>query len=186
MAYGGGQKTDRGAHIIDIGQLVPDQDATIPIKYRATGFANPGGLYDAFMDSQFENDYQDGTRMVGSNNGPRGIQFEGADGWLLVHIHGGKLEAGPGSILGETIGEEEIHLGRTPRQRHNFVDCLQSGGKPFAAAELAQHSAAICHLNNIAMRVGRALKWDPVNEVVLDDPEANALLKPQTRAPWTI
>jgi hypothetical protein len=55
-----------------------------------------------------------------------------------------------------------------------------------ASAEVGHRTATICHLNNIAMKLGRSLQWDPVNEVVIGDEEANKLLKPDMRSPWNL
>ncbi|MFT7633975.1 MAG: hypothetical protein ACI87E_005034 [Mariniblastus sp.] len=55
-----------------------------------------------------------------------------------------------------------------------------------ATAEIGHRTATICHLNNIAMRVGRKLKWNPVSEAMIDDPEAGKLLVPPMRVPWTV
>jgi len=57
---------------------------------------------------------------------------------------------------------------------------------PGAAAEIGRRTASICHLNNIAMRVGRTIRWDPKEEKILSDDEARALLKPKMREPWQI
>jgi hypothetical protein len=41
----------------------------------------------------------------------------------------------------------------------------------------SQHrSATVCHLGNIAVRLGRKLKWDATAEQFVGDAEANALL----------
>jgi hypothetical protein len=42
------------------------------------------------------------------------------------------------------------------------------------------------HLGNIAMRLGRKLQWDPVQEEFPGDAEANALRSRPMRAPWTL
>ena len=34
------------------------------------------------------------------------------------------------------------------------------------------------------MKLGRSVKWDGPNFKILDDPEANALLQRDYRAPW--
>ncbi len=60
------------------------------------------------------------------------------------------------------------------------------GRSNFATAEVGHHTAAICHLNNIAMTVGRKLKFDPKTEKFDGDEEANALLAPKMRAPWNL
>ncbi|HMO87249.1 MAG TPA: Gfo/Idh/MocA family oxidoreductase, partial [Lacipirellulaceae bacterium] len=72
LAYGGGEMTDRGAHIIDIAQLALDKDDTGPVEYSARGRASTTSLFDAFFDFEFENVYASGVRMVGtSKTGPR-------------------------------------------------------------------------------------------------------------------
>ena len=183
MAYGGGEMTDRGAHIIDLAQLALGTDATGPVKYSARGTASSTSLYDAFMQFDFENTCANGIRMIGSNEGPRGVRFEGDDGWLFIHVHGAKLEAHPAELL-DPDQAPEPSLGRTPSHRRNFLDSIRSRQQPFAHAEIGHRTATICHLNNLAMRLGRPLEWDPETEQLVGDAEANALLTPAMRSPW--
>lgn len=184
--YGAGEMTDRGAHVIDIAQLALDMDHSGPTEYAAQGVPLTGALYDTFMDFTFENVYSNGVRMIGHKTGPRGIRFEGTEGSLFVHVHGGRLEATPTSLLDIRLGDDDIQLGRTTDHQRNFIDCVRSREVPFAGGEVGHRTATICQLNVIAMRLGRPLKWDPVAEQVLDDPEANKFLMPEMRAPWTL
>jgi predicted dehydrogenase len=186
LAYGGGEMTDRGAHVIDIGQLGMNADDTGPVEIKASGTVTQGSLYDAFWDYEFENRYANGVRLLGSSQGPRGVKFEGSDGSIFVHIHGGKLEAEPASLLQQSLGADDIKLGRSPGHQRNFLDCVKSREQPVANAEAGHRTASVCHLNNIAMRLGRTLRWDPVKEQFLDDKEANALVTPVMRAPWSL
>jgi hypothetical protein len=39
----------------------------------------------------------------------------------------------------------------------------------------------ICHLSNIAMRLGRAMSWDPVKREIVGDAEANTFLARESR-----
>ena len=41
--------------------------------------------------------------------------------------------------------------------------------RPTANGEIGHRTGRICHLNNIAMLLGRKLKWDPAGEQVLGD-----------------
>ena len=184
--YGAGEMTDRGAHVIDIAQLALDMDHSGPVEYQAQGVPLKGDLYDAFMDFTFENVYPNGVRMIGHKTGPRGIRFEGTEGSVFIHIHGGKLEAKPASLLDIKIGDNEIQLGRTPDHQRNFLDCVRSREVPFAGGEIGHRTATLCQLNVIAMRLGRPLKWDPVAERVVGDEEANEYLVPTMRTPWTL
>ncbi|MDA0660284.1 MAG: Gfo/Idh/MocA family oxidoreductase [Planctomycetota bacterium] len=186
LAYGGGEMTDRGAHVIDIAQLGMNADDTGPVEIKAMGVVTPGSLYNTYWDYAFENVYANGVRVIGSSQGPRGLKFEGSDGWIFIKIHGGALEAEPASLLKEIIGEKEVHLGRSPGHQRNFIDCVKSREQPVAHAEAGHRTASVCHINNIAMKLARPLKWDPVKEQFLNDAEANALIMPKLRSPWTL
>jgi predicted dehydrogenase len=192
LAYGGGEMTDRGAHVIDIGQMANNSDDTGPVEVEAKGVQNPGSIFNTFWDYHFTNKYANGVEMVGSTDEPRGIRFVGEDGWIFVHIHGGALEASKPDILKEKIAPNEINLGRAPLphdqhgHRRQFLDCVKSRQQPFAHAEAGHRTASICHLNNIAMALGRKLKWDPKAEQFVGDDEANKMLKPDFRTPWTL
>ena len=45
-------------------------------------------------------------------------------------------------------------------------------------------SAAACILANISLQLGRSLAWDHAKGVVVNDAEANKLLRRPYRAPW--
>jgi hypothetical protein len=55
-----------------------------------------------------------------------------------------------------------------------------------ASAEIGHRTATLCHLNNIAMKLGRKLRWDPVKERFIGDNAANDLILPKMRAPWRL
>lgn len=183
---GGGEMTDRGAHIIDLAQLINGSDDGGPVEIRGTGSAPKTGLYNAFMDYRFECRYQNGVRMVGSSKGERGLKLIGTEGWIFIHIHGGRLEAEPKSLLREKIGPNEIHQARSPGHHRNFLDCVKSREKPLAHAEIGHRTATICHLLNIAYATGRDLMWDVVKEKVTNQVDANRLISHPLRSPWRV
>jgi hypothetical protein len=43
-----------------------------------------------------------------------------------------------------------------------------------------------CHLANIAIRLGRELKWDPSKREIIGDPEANSFLGRESRKGYEI
>ena len=47
-------------------------------------------------------------------------------------------------------------------------------------------SDALCHLSNISMRLGRKIKWDPIAEKIVGDPEASGLLDRPRRGEWQL
>ncbi|MDR1817536.1 MAG: Gfo/Idh/MocA family oxidoreductase, partial [Puniceicoccales bacterium] len=69
----------------------------------------------------------------------------------------------------------------------NWLDCIKTRRTDTAApAEAGHRSASAGHLGIAAMLTGRALRFDPVAERVLDDPAADALLSPTFRDGWGI
>ena len=190
LAYGGGEMTDRGAHVIDLAQLGMGTDDTGPVHIEATGVRTAGSLYDAFWDYGFVNTYANGLKMTGVSKGPRGVKFVGEDGWIFVHVHGCKLEASDPAILKTDPAGLSVQLGRSPQgdangHHRNFLDCVMSRKPTMATAEIGHRTATICHLNNIAMQTGTSFQWDPVKERT-DSEQANVLLTPKMRAPWKL
>jgi predicted dehydrogenase len=188
MAHGGGEMTDRGAHIIDIGQLGNGTDDTGPVEISAKGrtFRDSVGMFDTFIEYDFECKYANGVRLIGSTATPRGVKFEGTDGWIFVHVHGGRLEASDPMLLREHIDANEKQLGRSPGHHRNFLDAVRTRHKPVATAEIGHRTASICHLVNIALTTGRPLKWDPVKEQIIGDAETNGMLSRPMRSPWEL
>ena len=184
LDYGGGEMTDRGAHIIDLAQFINGTDDSGPVEIMATGKAVGNGLYDCFIEYEFECKYSNGVRLIGGSQGERGLKLVGTDGWIFIHIHGGRHEAEPKSLLIEFIGPNEIHVGRSPEHHRNFLDSIKTRTKPVAHEEIGHRTATICHLLNIAMLTGRKLIWDPEREEITNDSTANRLVNKPMRDPW--
>jgi hypothetical protein len=71
-----------------------------------------------------------------------------------------------------------------PEPWPDFLEAVRTRKKTGGCAEAGHRAACIMHLANIAIRVGRKIKYDPVKEQVIGDEEANRLLNPPMRAPW--
>jgi hypothetical protein len=56
--------------------------------------------------------------------------------------------------------------------------------KPVADIEQGYISTTSCILANLSMKLGRSLTWDATKHQVVNDPEANKLLKRPYRAGW--
>jgi predicted dehydrogenase len=68
-----------------------------------------------------------------------------------------------------------------PAHHRNFLDCIKSGERANADIEVGHLSATLCHLGNIATRVGRMLKFDPGAERIVGDEMANRLVRREYR-----
>ena len=178
--------TDRGAHIIDLAQFINDADDSGPVEIIGRGRPIGNGLYDCFIEYDFECIYPNGVRLIGGSEGDRGLKLVGSDGWISIHIHGGRLDAEPKSILKESITPNEIHVERSPGHHRNFLDSVKTRKKPLAHEEIGHRTATICHLVNIAMLTERKIKWDPEREQVTNDDKVNKMVHKPKRSPWRI
>jgi hypothetical protein len=68
----------------------------------------------------------------------------------------------------------------------NWLNCIKSREKPIADVEIGHRSATVCHLGNIARRLGRKLTWDPDKEIFPGDKEANQYLEREHRKGWEL
>ncbi len=191
LDYSGGQVTDSGAHDIDIAHWGMNADATGPLRVEGRGEFPSNGLWDVATRFRFECTYASGVTMeVASSDRLRiGVRFVGTGGWVFVHRAGLKTE--PASLARETIGPSEIHLSNptgNDRQGHrrDFLDAVRQGTPPIAPIEAAQRSITVAHLGNIAMLLGRPIRWDPAREAIVDDEAAARMLRRPMRAPWHI
>jgi len=81
-------------------------------------------------------------------------------------------------------GRKKIAEMPDPEPMADFITAVRTRKLSGGNAEAAHRCAALLHLANIAIRVGRKIKYDPVKEQVVGDDEANRLVHLPTRAPW--
>ncbi|MBX7256691.1 MAG: Gfo/Idh/MocA family oxidoreductase [Candidatus Hydrogenedentes bacterium] len=113
-------------------------------------------------------------------------KLEGHDNGVVFYGDKGTLEFGRGGCDVSLIGEEKKHLGPYADIRdhmRNFLDCVKSNNPAGlnGGIEEGAISTSLCHLGNIATRVGRRLRVDPVSWQCVDDADAAALYKREYR-----
>ena len=113
-----------------------------------------------------------------------GILFIGSDGWVVVSRGG--IDAEPKSLLQETFDSSEVRLPVSNNHKRNFLECVKSRKQTICPIETAVRSDTICHLDDIAIRLGRKLRWDPEREEFVDDDQANRMLSRPMRSPWQL
>jgi predicted dehydrogenase len=87
----------------------------------------------------------------------------------------------------EDVTEKDIELNAAPATRRHMLDFLaavEKRSRPVADVELGHISTASCILANVAMKLGRPLRYDPAKREVMGDREATQLLARAYRAPW--
>ncbi len=183
--YAGGQLTNWGAHHLDIVQWALDKDSSGPVKISGKGKFPTDGLFNTAEEVYVEYAYENNIRVICRTNPdfPTGrILFEGEKGWIRVSRE--TLATEPAGLLTSRLGPDEIHLYRSLDHRKDFLDCVKTRRQTAAPAETGHRSATVCHLGNIAMLLGRELRWDPRTESFIGDQAASRMLGRSARSPW--
>ena len=191
-----------GAHPLDIAQWGLDMDHTSPVVYEGKGEIPEGGLFDTVDNWDVKCRYADGVTLrfmcdrvakdvPGLMDDPRkrpfldhGTTFWGEGGWISVSR--GFLYASPKELQKTRIREDEKPAIRSSSQGGNFVESIRTRRPTINPLDSAIRSDTISHLSDIAIRLGRAVHWDPAKERIIDDRGATERLDRPMRKPWTI
>ncbi|MBN2314420.1 MAG: Gfo/Idh/MocA family oxidoreductase [Sedimentisphaerales bacterium] len=85
----------------------------------------------------------------------------------------------------ETEKDLERHVASAIRAHwKNFLEAVETRGRPVSDIEQGYITASSCILANVACKLGRSLAWDPEKGQIVDDAEANRLLRRPYRRPW--
>ncbi|MFC1635693.1 Gfo/Idh/MocA family oxidoreductase [Planctomycetota bacterium] len=169
--FGGGGMTDWGAHHFDIAQWGMGMDESGPVE-----IIPPDGKDIKVLTYK----YASGVTMT--RDRADGVLFTGTKG--TVETNRGRLRTSPESLKDQKIGPNEIHLYESRNHYVDWLDAVRKRSKPICDIETGCRSVSVCHLGNIAYKLGRPLKWDPKREVFVGDSDANRLLSRPMRSPW--
>jgi predicted dehydrogenase len=197
--YSGGKMADWGAHHVDIAcwamgctdtgpSRVEPVEFILPVAYK-DGYPTVADRYNAATEFTLTVAMPDDVEMIITSKGDNGILFEGTEGRLFVNR--GKLAGKPVEDLkDDPLPEgavEEIYGGPVPKNHsENFVAAMKSRTQPVSDVWSHNRMLEICHLSNIAMRLGRGLDWDPVKREIMGDAQANAFLVRESRKGYEI
>ena len=185
-----------GIHHLDIAQWGNGTDLSGPVTIEGKGEFPKGMLTDAAMSWQVENRYANGVTLIHmddatskkhplqANGHGHGVMFVGTKGW--IHVDRTRMDANPASLVKETVRPEEINLFKSDNHHVNFIDAVKGKAKVAAPIDIAFYSDAMCHLQQIAVKLGRKLQWDSAKETFVNDDEANRMLDRPMRGPWKL
>ena len=94
----------------------------------------------------------------------------------------GKLEGKPIEEMTKDDKEKQreqvakLYGGEPTHHMNNFFDCIVSRKTPISDVETHHRTMTSCHLCNIALMLGRELKWDPEKQTFEGDDQAVALM----------
>ncbi len=162
-----------GAHPMDMLQWWADNAGMndIPTSYVGSGEIGLGGLFNTltnwdvsctysnglkmrFMDDQIANTMKPHPGVEGSH----GTLFVGTEGWVMVKRAGWKVSDEKLYRIGKNPGSKRLLV--STNQIHDYVDSIISREQPVDNLHSAVKSDIICHLCDICIREGRAIRWD--------------------------
>lgn len=161
-----------GKFVLDGDEQFPDTQQ-VAFEYPGDGSAGDRKLLvyeQRLWSSNYPFNVDSGVEFYG----PKGQMFLSRRGKLQVlNDKNQKVELG---IAGEAQNEV-AHVG-------NLCEAIRSGVPLNAEIEIGHVSASLCHLGNIATRVGRTLKFNPKTERIVGDDESDRLLSRHYRDHW--
>ena len=172
-SFGGGGMTDWGAHHFDIAQWGMQMDESGPVE-----IIPPDGKDYKVLTYK----YASGVTMT--RDDANGILFTGAKG--KVETNRGYLKTWPDELKDVKLVPNEKHLYESKNHYVDWLDAIRKRTKPICDIEVGCRSVSVCHLGNIAYKLGRPLKWDPQREEFIGDPDASKLLSRPYRSPWHV
>jgi len=206
-AFGNGYLGDIGVHFIDTARWM--LNLGWPERVSSTG-----GVYvdtdsaATVPDTQVATFEFDDMLMTWTNRHWGGAADPDYTWGMVIHGDRGSLKIsseryefvpfGDGQALsgatqddtGDFPADEALRVWERPLQAMNrrhmrdFLQAIEAGTQPAANIDDAFASTGSCALANLALKLGRPLRWDAERAQVIDDDEANAQLAREYRAPW--
>jgi len=190
--YAGGLMTDWGVHLINMQQMGMGLEPP-------TRVSSAGGKFTFDDDSEtpdsqvtvyeFPSYQMIWEHRAGLHNGLHGrswgVQWSGTEGTIILNNAGYEIVT---ERKRANLDSETKRSSGDPHPAHvrNFLDCMRTRKQPVLGLEKGHHVSTLAHLGNIAYRTGRKIAWDAATETVAGDPQADALVGCEYRAPWTL
>lgn len=197
--YSGGKMTDWGAHHVDIacwalGATETGPSKVTPVEYQLPVEYKDGNpvmtdRYNAATQFNIRVAMPNDVEMIITSEGDNGILFEGTEGRFFVNR--GKITGKPIDDLKDNPlpdGAIEAVYGGKVSANHtaNFIEGMRARKQPISDVWSHNRMLEICHLANIAMRLGREISWDPAQRVIVGDDQANSFLSRENRKGYEI
>jgi predicted dehydrogenase len=206
--YSGGQTTNLLSHDLDVVQWVtgamPVRVSAFAARRSLEGFGETPDAFEAIYEfPEFLLTWSSSEVSAGRC---RGLEIGGTKGTLAIdrrgftvtpdkaipadeQIPGYQFSSGPDREFPARTdavkdeGYEQVPDQFVPHVR-DFIECIKARRQPISDLASGHRTTTACHLANIAMRVGRVVRWDDAKQDVVDDAEASRMLTKTYRSPW--
>ncbi len=186
--FGNGEIGNNGIHLVDVSRWGMRKE--LPVKIHSWG-----GRFGYKDQAETPNTqtvtwtYDDGTAIVGVIRGlytsePMSWDFFGSRGHMHIDADG-RFRIWLGR---NKDPEPEAAPAADVSHYENFIQACRTRRRPDLHAEIHEThiSTALCHLGNIAWRLGRELHFDPKTERFVSDEAANRMLRREYRKPYVV
>ncbi len=191
--YGNGEIGNNGPHMTDLLIQGLDKQETLPVKISSHGgrfLWNDQGQTANVQTTNYT--YDDGTvvtldisnihknKEMGTHEG---VIFYGSKGHMLIDLAGSYQ-----TVLGDKPGPKGSGGGAHRELARNFYDVVRSRKMEDLKTPIkyGHTGAALCHLGNIAYRLGRTIDFDPETETCPGNSAANAMVTREYRKPYAM
>lgn len=186
--YSGGKMTDWGAHHVDIAHWAMGAHDTGPVEIAGeavhpvelkNGYPVADDQYNTALSFTINCKFANGMELIIRD------KTEDRDNGVLIEGTNGRIFVNRGALTGKAVDElkdnplpedaiTKVYNGKQHgHHMRNFFECVKTREQPISDVFSHHRAMTTCHLANIAIRLGRPLKWDPVKEQMVGDEEAN-------------
>jgi predicted dehydrogenase len=183
-AFSGGLLTDWGAHYCDTAQLVTGNDFSGPVEVVPVGetLFYDDGIFNTAWQFDLRYRYPSNVSMR-VHSGNASIRIEGKEGWVESSGWNSKLTAASDEILEAEGLKADLPTG--PDEFFDFLQSIKEGRTAVYTAESGHRTSTLLHCGNAALRLNRKVQWDPVNEIFVNDSEADKFRRKDMREKWS-
>ncbi|NLH16629.1 MAG: Gfo/Idh/MocA family oxidoreductase [Phycisphaerae bacterium] len=187
-----------GIHPLDIALWGGQEKMECPVEVEGKATFPTEGVCDTALTWEVKMKYQSGleidyralpsipdewkTRYRKPND--HGTAFEGSDGW--VHVDRVGINTFPENLAKHEFGPNDVRLIKSDNHVRNFLDSIKSRAKSICPIEDSVQGDILCHISDIATRLGQKLTWDTKAERFVNNATANRMLSRSMRAPWKL
>ena len=184
------------AHPLDLLVWAFDTQKAGNWEVEGTGVIPTEGRNDAVIDWDVNIRFADGVKMsfwatgLKKDEDPRlaklnnYAQLIGDEGWIAIYYN--SMICDPPSLATSALGPDAVRLPVSRGQERNFIECVKRRATPASNLDDAVRSDTISHLCDIAVRAGRKITWDPVNEQIVGDEDATRMTTRAVRDGWSV
>ncbi len=175
LDYCDGMITNWGSHLNDVAMWSAKKETTSPVKVRATGTYPPKeSFWNVLLTFDAAYEFADGLIWQYKIEKPS-IRLEGEKGWIYCEYSNRAIRASDPRLLKTELAPDAI---RFPMRsdKADFIHGVKTRTKTMENEGVGHRVQTLCLLANIAIKVGRELRYDPEAEKFIDAPDADKWL----------